>query len=323
MKFVTFGGTHCPTVSLCKPGSARRPRVGFAVVGGRHPNVHGGGASAPDSVHAAWRAAPSATYPRVSAHARASRGSQERSAGSPPIRAAADQDHAIDLNALPAIRSMQYAIEHGRPRLQPEPRWPAAGSGSSLRVGRRRHRAGSAIARPRVGHDRQTPGADRRGECEPVEFVEVEAQHRGHRGQHGRAVERADQRQLPPRRIGEARDQARFVLWSTSPTALTTPEVPSDTTQSPGPAPMPSAAAALSPAPVRDRAPGGPTRRLVRAEDRRKFWVSAPHRKHQQVRVIFAALRCEVARAAGVAAVGGQLRDVGSAREPPGQPVVR
>ena len=55
----------------------------------------------------------------------------------------------------------------------------------------------------------------------------------------------------PGSRLPEARLLPAAVLPAagTSATALTTPDVPTDTTTSPGPAPTPSAAAALSPAP--------------------------------------------------------------------------
>ena len=80
--------------------------------------------------------------------------------------------------------------------------------------------------------------------------------------------------------------------------------------QSPGWAPSPSAAAALSPAPGPSVAPlavGPPS----------------PHGQLEQVVVVGVGFGGKVPGAAGVAAVGAQLADIGRAAQPPGQPVVR
>ena len=105
-------------------------------------------------------------------------------------------------------------------------------------------------------------------------------------------------------------------------TAVTTPEVPIETTTSPSPAPRPSAAAALSPAPaprtvppmVAATSPGATTRGRC---------GTAPEGTLEQVGAVVTRRCRPVARAAGVAAVGRQVAQVGAPGQLPGEPVVR
>jgi hypothetical protein len=125
-------------------------------------------------------------------------------------------------------------------------------------------------------------------------------------------------------RIGEARDQTRRVVC----TGVTHRAHHAGGAERYDAVPRPGADAQrrgriVAGTGSEDGTPRGLPRRLIRSEDRRKMWVAAAQRKHQQVRVVFAALRGEVTGATGVAAVGVQRRDVGSTREPPGEPVVR
>ena len=79
---------------------------------------------------------------------------------------------------------------------------------------------------------------------------------------------------------------------ATSPTALTTPDVPSETTQSPGSAPSPRAAPALSPAPGPNTAPVGVLPRLLRrTQHGGDFGPPTPHRQFEQIELIVAGLR--------------------------------
>ena len=107
-----------------------------------------------------------------------------------------------------------------------------------------------------------------------------------------------------------------------SATAVTTPEVPMETTTSPTPAPSPSAAAALSPAPAPSRVPSGITRRHGTGVDDLRQVRDGTQRPFEEVRPVGARRRRPVAGPAGVAAVGRERLHVGAARETPRQPVV-
>ena len=105
-------------------------------------------------------------------------------------------------------------------------------------------------------------------------------------------------------------------------TAVTTPEVPIETTTSPSPAPRPSAAAALSPAPGTECGAADDRRRLAGADDARQVRHGAEGALEEVGAVVTRRGR-PVARAAGVAAVGRQVAQVGAPGQLPGEPVVR
>ena len=93
----------------------------------------------------------------------------------------------------------------------------------------------------------------------------VDAEQTGGRVEHPGRVQRADQRQEPAGRVGEAGHRARSRRPAGTPETLNTvPDVPIDTITSPGRRPAPSAAAALSPAPGPSMTPAAVPRDAVR-----------------------------------------------------------
>ena len=120
-------------------------------------------------------------------------------------------------------------------------RWPPAGSASA----RRRGRAAASARRRRV----RAASASRQA-------VVVDAEQSAPHGEDPRGVERADQRQVAAGGVGEAGDQPVGSAAGVVGDANAVPEVPIETTTSPG-QPRPSAAAMLSPVPGASAQPAG------------------------------------------------------------------
>ena len=123
----------------------------------------------------------------------------------PPSAPPADQDDALDVDALRG--DLVDAVRHRASK----PSTPARATLAEVRfrvvtpcsapVASGKIRRAFALE---VRHQRQPSGTRGRRQRQPVQFVEVHAEHRRHRRQHRRAVERADQRQLSSGGVGEA-----------------------------------------------------------------------------------------------------------------------
>src|SRR5258705_10331242 len=249
---------HCPSVSTCATRYCSSTcGVGSALYDAVAPNAHGGGESCCDSVHAACLAAPSATYSAgVGTCTGAARtvGAMRRTASKrapPPIR-------LMRCTSTPCaeILSTQYAIEASSPSTAARATLagtrfrvvtPCNAPAASGRLGERSPSKYGTRVRP------SAPGGDdnasRSISSKSTPSIVATAASTGaplsvHTSGSWRPVASAKPATIPSGSCGAA-----------SPTALTTPDVPSETTQSPGPAPRPSAAAALSPAPGPSTAP--------------------------------------------------------------------
>ncbi len=205
------------------------------------PTVHCGGSGSPLSAQAACRAAPSATY---SPGGGTSTGHAEDRRRDPADRlgpgAAADQDHPVDRGALG--RRARRGRRRGRtacPRRRPGP----GGPGSTLAQAQAVHRAGGVrpVRGPlalQVGHQDQPVGAGRRA-TGPARRAR-----RGRRraGPAAASSTRAALSVRPAAGTGRSRRRTRPPCRSGRPPAAsatlnTVPEVPIETTTSPGPAP--------------------------------------------------------------------------------------
>ena len=166
----------------------------------------------------------------------------------------------------------------------------------------------------KYGHEREPAGARLGGEGQAAELVEVDAQQPGDRVEHARRVQGRHERQEVPARVGEARDRAgRVDRALLADTANTVPDVPIETTTSPGWASSPSAAPALSPAPGPTRRPSGSVDPLVGPEHARQQRV-VPERRDEEVAVVAAGRGVPVAGARGIRSVGHELVEHGSER---------
>ena len=251
-----------------------------------------GGSGAPLSTHAACRAAPSATYspgggtttgrPRTAGAIRRSRVRAGAAADQQhPLRPGALRDQGVEAVGQPA----QQPLDRGAGQVSPGSRSPAA-----ARAAPRWRPAGSASARPRgTARGRARPRPRGRPGRAATSSAWSDAEHPRGGVEHPGGVERAHQRAGTGR--WRRRSPATIPDGSaagTSATANTVPEVPIETTTSPGSAPTPSAAAMLSPVPGPRTAPteipGTPRRpgRLDRAEHPRQHGVVA-ERSLQQV----------------------------------------
>ena len=171
--------------------------------------------------------------------------------------------------------SRPSASPHSSPRRPPGPGgpgwcWPAA-----ARAARRwRGAVGGAFAL-QVGDQGEPVGPGGALRASADSCVVVDPEQRGGGVEHPGGVEGADQRQEPARWRRRTRPRCRRGRRpGRSETANTVPDVPTETTTSPGRAPSPRAAAMLSPVPARARpprrrAPGRPPGRARAGAGRR------------------------------------------------------
>ncbi len=168
-----------------------------------------------------------------------------------------------------------------------------------------------------VRHQHDALGAGGRGESERAEFGQVDAQHAGGRVQHAGGVERARQRQVAARGVGEPRDDAGRVGC---------PDVAGrgdDAGRAERDEDLRARAHAEDGCRVVTGARPEAVDRLGGPEDSGQHDVGTAQGEFEQVRRVRVADRVEVAGAGGVRAVGEELGQVLGAAQPPRQPVVR
>ena len=198
-----------PRCTTSAPGGSRRPRRRRA----RRPRPRASSAarvSSCDSVHAAWRAAPRATYSAGSGSATGSAKSPaairctaaERAA--PPI---STMRRGVDPGGLERGDGVGEPAEHALDRRRgpgaPASRWRGSG-----RAAGRSRRAARGCARRRGRAAAPGPRCPSTDSASRSRSVELGAGHPQRGADHAGGVERADQRQEPAGGVGEAGDDA-------------------------------------------------------------------------------------------------------------------